>query len=88
MEPSDFIKIYSQHDGTPGYQFENWYARNTTNNRAIRITVLFWTGVLGGINTQWTKVFDLEPGETILIGTKSQFGSSPVNAALKGARYL
>lgn len=83
---SDYIKIYSKHDGVPGNPIENWYAENKSNNSAIKFTILFWRGNIT-FGDKWTKTFEIEPGEIKGIGNKRSSGSTTINAQLRGARY-
>jgi hypothetical protein len=83
---STFIILYSQHDGSPGNPIENWYAKNTSTNKAIKFTVLFWTGQIE-FGNKATEVFELEPGEIKSIRTKTS-GGQTWNAQLQGARFL
>ncbi|GAB5527223.1 MAG: hypothetical protein Roseis2KO_50950 [Roseivirga sp.] len=83
---SGYIKIYSKHDGKPGYPRENWYAENKSKDQAIRITVTYWNGNFASAD-KWTKSFDLEPGEKKGIGTKRSGISETTYAKLSGARF-
>lgn len=83
---SGYIKIFSQHDGKPGYPQENWYAENKSKDQAIRVTIVYWNGNFKSAD-KWTKSFDLEPGEKKGIGTKRSGSSQTTYAKVNGARF-
>lgn len=82
------LRLYSQHDGVPGYPQENWYVRNQSTSRAIRFTVEFWRGQIV-FGDRWTRTFNIEPGEIKGIGSKRTSGvATTTNARIRGARYI
>ena len=84
---SSFLRLYSQHDGRPGYPMENWYLKNTSRNEAIKVTVLFWNGNYA-LSDKWTRTFTLEPGEIKSIGNKYGYGRVTTYCRIEGARYI
>lgn len=83
----DFIKLFYKHDGVAGNPVQNWYIENTSDSEAIRVVIKYTRGN-PGFNDTWTRKFDVEPGEVVGVGTKSSMGQDPINARVKGARYL
>ena len=81
------LRLYSQHDGRPGYPMENWYIKNTSRNEAIKVTVLYWRGNYS-LSQKWTRTFTVEPGEIIGIGNKYGYGQETTYCRIEGARFL
>lgn len=84
-EAKDFIRAYGRNVGSPGYPAQDWYARNTSRNRAIRVTFLLRVG--GSHPNRWTKTMSLEPGEEQYVANKYD-GRTTTALTIRGARYL
>jgi hypothetical protein len=83
----NLLKLYSVHDGVPGYPIENWYVRNTSTSQAIKFTVLFWKGNID-FGDSHTDIFEIEPGEIKGIGNKRGYGNETTHAKITGARFI
>ena len=85
-DPFKLVSLLEKYEGSPGYPVYNWYLKNSSTNKAIRVTVQFKNSSPDG--SEWTSSFDVEPGAIMNIGNKTYDGVSYSYAKIVGARFI
>jgi hypothetical protein len=79
-----YLRLFTRHDGSPGFINVNWYLRNTSSSRKITATIRFSQAG----KPPWTGVVTLAPGEERGVGSQTGGGTSgSIGAAIAGAYY-
>jgi hypothetical protein len=79
-----YLRLFTKHDGSPGFINVNWYLRNASTSRKITATIRFTQAN----RPPWTRVVTLAPGEERVVGGQTGGGTSgSIGAAIAGAYY-